>query len=494
MPGAGVDGRDGRVVDDRSPTMLLHVPRRALGPHNDPEEVHVHDPGEVLEIVRQEALQRAADPGIVEHDVEAAKALDREVDQRLDLSASLTSVCMKAAASPMPSASPCPPRRRRRRSRRAPLRPRAVRRSPSRCRPRHRSPPPLSLPTLALHATTLRSRSKCCSVLPLRGPPTDDGDDAMSSDHPQRRTLGVPPRSPSPTASPKSATTTPPSTPSRPSGSGPGSGRWRVASKRSPVPATTSSTRSWTAPWWWCATSRVRSGAFENSVATAGSRWSKAPGRSSPASPAPSTAGATASTGSTPSSRGRARSQRPTSRRAPSTWSRCAARSGAALRGSTSTPAPRPCESASSPSPPSWTSGRSPPCTPSGGTPSPSRSTGSWPKRPSSEQYHVIETHPELVIPKRSAPKDPAAFDAAAFVDAELHYLHVMSEGMAGMVHANDVAVAEGRRTVALPETPKRPWRAGTGASTTPWWPGTPRAGRTCPTSTTWWSGASARP
>jgi phenylpropionate dioxygenase-like ring-hydroxylating dioxygenase large terminal subunit len=70
------------------------------------------------------------------------------------------------------------------------------------------------------------------------------------------------------------------------------------------------------------------------------------------------------------------------------------------------------------------------------------------------EQYHVIETHPELVIPKRFAPKDPAAFDPAVFVEAELHYLHVMSEGMAGMVHANDVAVAERQRTMALPADP----------------------------------------
>ena len=29
------------------------------------------------------------------------------------------------------------------------------------------------------------------------------------------------------------------------------------------------------------------------------------------------------------------------------------------------------------------------------------------------EQYHVIETHPELVIPGRFAPKDPAPFRPA---------------------------------------------------------------------------------
>jgi phenylpropionate dioxygenase-like ring-hydroxylating dioxygenase large terminal subunit len=70
------------------------------------------------------------------------------------------------------------------------------------------------------------------------------------------------------------------------------------------------------------------------------------------------------------------------------------------------------------------------------------------------EQYHVIETHPELVIPNRFAPKDPAAFDPEVFIDAELHYLKVMSEGMAGMVHANDVAVAERQRSITLAKDP----------------------------------------
>jgi phenylpropionate dioxygenase-like ring-hydroxylating dioxygenase large terminal subunit len=70
------------------------------------------------------------------------------------------------------------------------------------------------------------------------------------------------------------------------------------------------------------------------------------------------------------------------------------------------------------------------------------------------EQYHVIETHPELVIPKRFAPKDPTHFDPEAFKEAELHYLGVMSEGMGGMVHANDVAVAEGQRGIELSNEP----------------------------------------
>ena len=70
------------------------------------------------------------------------------------------------------------------------------------------------------------------------------------------------------------------------------------------------------------------------------------------------------------------------------------------------------------------------------------------------EQYHVIETHPELVIPQRFAPLDPATFDPKSFVDAELHYLHVMSEGMGGMVHTNDVAVAEAQRDIELSNDP----------------------------------------
>jgi len=67
------------------------------------------------------------------------------------------------------------------------------------------------------------------------------------------------------------------------------------------------------------------------------------------------------------------------------------------------------------------------------------------------EQYHVVQSHPQLVIPGRYPPRDPAAFDPRTFVDAELHYLRTMSEGMAGMVHASDVRVAEGLRDIELP-------------------------------------------
>jgi nitrite reductase/ring-hydroxylating ferredoxin subunit len=70
------------------------------------------------------------------------------------------------------------------------------------------------------------------------------------------------------------------------------------------------------------------------------------------------------------------------------------------------------------------------------------------------EQYHVLETHPQLRIPGRYPAKD-GSFDPAGFLESELHYLRVMSEGMSGMVHANDVAIAE--RLAAQVELPADP-------------------------------------
>lgn len=66
------------------------------------------------------------------------------------------------------------------------------------------------------------------------------------------------------------------------------------------------------------------------------------------------------------------------------------------------------------------------------------------------EQYHVLETHPQLRIPDRY-PRDQESFDPRAFVEAELKYLRSMSEGMNGMVHARDVQLAESLRDIELP-------------------------------------------
>ncbi len=70
------------------------------------------------------------------------------------------------------------------------------------------------------------------------------------------------------------------------------------------------------------------------------------------------------------------------------------------------------------------------------------------------EQYHVTQAHPQLVIPGRYPPRDGSPMDPRTFIDSEIHYLRTMSDGMAGMVHANDVRIAEGLRGIELPADP----------------------------------------
>lgn len=67
------------------------------------------------------------------------------------------------------------------------------------------------------------------------------------------------------------------------------------------------------------------------------------------------------------------------------------------------------------------------------------------------EQYHVLQAHPQLRIPGRFPGRNPTDFDPRDFVAAELQYLHTMSDGMAGMVHARDVAIAEALAGLELP-------------------------------------------
>jgi phenylpropionate dioxygenase-like ring-hydroxylating dioxygenase large terminal subunit len=88
------------------------------------------------------------------------------------------------------------------------------------------------------------------------------------------------------------------------------------------------------------------------------------------------------------------------------------------------------------------------------------------------EAYHVVQTHPELVIPTRYGRRDGDAFDPRAFVDADLQYLRTMSEGMGGMVHANDVRVAEGLRDLELPDdadAATRTWNRALNDAVTAW-------------------------
>lgn len=75
------------------------------------------------------------------------------------------------------------------------------------------------------------------------------------------------------------------------------------------------------------------------------------------------------------------------------------------------------------------------------------------------ESYHVVQTHPQLRIPTRYGMRDDLPFDARAYVEADLRYLRTMNEGMAGMVHADDVRIAEGLRDVELPDDPSEAMR-----------------------------------
>ncbi len=71
------------------------------------------------------------------------------------------------------------------------------------------------------------------------------------------------------------------------------------------------------------------------------------------------------------------------------------------------------------------------------------------------EMYHVVQTHPQLVIPTRFGMRDDQPFDGPAFIDADIQYLRAMSDGMDGMMHASDVAVAERLRGMELPDDAK---------------------------------------
>jgi phenylpropionate dioxygenase-like ring-hydroxylating dioxygenase large terminal subunit len=65
------------------------------------------------------------------------------------------------------------------------------------------------------------------------------------------------------------------------------------------------------------------------------------------------------------------------------------------------------------------------------------------------EQYHVLQSHPQLRIPGRYPVGDQ--FDPRSFLESELQYLKTMSEGMAGMVHARDLRIAQEMTDLELP-------------------------------------------
>ena len=247
------------------------------------------------------------------------------------------------------------------------------------------------------------------------------------------------------TGSARSATTTRTSTSWRPSSSGPGSGRWRAGSRRSRSRATSSSTRSSTSRSSSCAPRTRASAPSRTPAGTAASRLVEGRGTCESGFTCPFHGWCYGPDGKNTfvSQREVVLRAQPASR-ATSTSRRCGARCGAAAPGSTSTTTRRRCGECIEPFATImdawkvesmraewWYACRLP---------------VNWKLAEEAfmEQYHVIETHPQLRDPRAVPAARRRAFDPRTFVDAELHYLRTMSDGMAGMVHANDVAHRRG--------------------------------------------------
>lgn len=102
------------------------------------------------------------------------------------------------------------------------------------------------------------------------------------------------------------------------------------------------------------------------------------------------------------------------------------------------------------------------------------------------EGFHVMATHPQLLIPGTKPGKDqayvripeedvfntryvtlpkapmPAEIPSKDFIGMNIHFMKVLSEGMAGMTHAKDVLTAERMIDTPLPPAPRdaeREWR-----------------------------------
>jgi len=109
------------------------------------------------------------------------------------------------------------------------------------------------------------------------------------------------------------------------------------------------------------------------------------------------------------------------------------------------------------------------------------------------EGYHVMETHPQLnppgtrkeagnvyrqVADDRSPTRVMQArtaglVDSRALIDMNIHFMRTLSDGMAGMTHANDVRIADGLRDVELPADPAQAnavWRSTLNDAVVRWW------------------------
>jgi phenylpropionate dioxygenase-like ring-hydroxylating dioxygenase large terminal subunit len=78
------------------------------------------------------------------------------------------------------------------------------------------------------------------------------------------------------------------------------------------------------------------------------------------------------------------------------------------------------------------------------------------------ESYHLMRTHPQLhalstkgatIMGAHGSAATDESFDPQAFVDQTIRHLAEISEGMGGMVQANEVAIARGLADMPLPDS-----------------------------------------
>ena len=97
------------------------------------------------------------------------------------------------------------------------------------------------------------------------------------------------------------------------------------------------------------------------------------------------------------------------------------------------------------------------------------------------EQYHVLQSHPQLRIPGRYPGATRSTRVRSSSPSSQ--YLRTMSEGMAGMVHARDLRIAEEMADLELPADYKAArLDLGPVPSTTRWSARSAPGAATCPT------------
>lgn len=75
------------------------------------------------------------------------------------------------------------------------------------------------------------------------------------------------------------------------------------------------------------------------------------------------------------------------------------------------------------------------------------------------EGYHTMRTHPQLFVPGMNAygpdsmtPSVPGPSTAKEFIEHSIGFIETLSEGMSGMIHSSEVAIAQSLRNLDVPD------------------------------------------